>query len=465
MDAEALHAGCQTETCMSNEQQGTNLLGYIRLQPGLSRINGATILFASVTGIPFLVVINFIQPYILTAMLDIPTEQQGSISGYLAILHEIIMILLTGPAGALADRIGRRRVTTVGFMLAAVGFMIYPWATSVTGLILIRCIYAVGAAALVSGISVFLADYPQEKSRGKLIAMAGVLNGLGILLLTAIGGNLPKWLVAAGYEQISAGRLAMAAIGLIGMISGLIVYFGFKGGDLGTHDPNKQSVLKLLQLGFGAARNPRIAVSYASAFAARGDVVVIGTYVSLWGTQAGIANGLLEENALARATIIFATIQTAALITAPIIGIMNDRINRVTALVIGMGLAATGYILLGLQSTPLGAGAMGFAFVLGIGQISAILGGTTLVGQEADPKITGATIGVWNLCGAVGTMIGSLLGGLLYDWWRPGAPFLLMGGLNLVVMIAAIYVRIRYPQKESLKILESSDGRQEPDTG
>jgi predicted MFS family arabinose efflux permease len=130
-----------------------------------------------------------------------------------------------------------------------------------------------------------------------------------------------------------------------------------------------------------------------------------------------------------------------------------------------MGLAALGYILFGLQSTPLGNGAMAIAFVLGIGQISAILGGTTLVGQEADPKITGATIGVWNLCGAVGTMIGSLIGGLLYDWWRPGAPFLLMGGLNLLVMIAAIFVRIRYPQKESLNILASSDGRTEPDTG
>ncbi|MAF84556.1 MAG: MFS transporter [Gammaproteobacteria bacterium] len=438
---------------MANNSQGIKLLGYILLKPGLSKMNGATILFASVTGIPFLVVINFIQPYILTAMLDIPTAQHGSISGYLAIVHEIIMIVLTGPAGALADRIGRRRVMTVGFLLASVGLMIYPWALTITGLMFIRCLYAVGAAAMVSGISVFLADYPQEKSRGKLIAMAGVLNGVGILLLTATGGSLPKWLVAAGYEQIPAGRIAMALIGIIGLLSSLIIYFGFKNGDRGTQLQNSEPILKLLAQGFSAARNPRIAVSYASAFAARGDVVVIGTYVSLWGTQAGIADGLLEENALARATIIFATIQTAALIASPIIGIMNDRINRVTALIIGMGLAALGYILFGLQTTPLGSSAMGIAFILGIGQISAILAGTTLIGQEADPKITGATIGVWSFCGAVGTMIGSLLGGLLFDWWRPGAPFLLMGSLNLLVMIAAIYVRIRYRQEETLNIM------------
>jgi len=155
---------------------------------------------------------------------------------------------------------------------------------------------------------------------------------------------------------------------------------------------------------------------------------------------------------------------TAALITAPIIGIMNDRINRVTALIIGMGFAAIGYVMFGLQTTPLGSGAMVIAFVLGIGQISAILAGMTLIGQEADPKITGATIGVWNFCGALGTMIGSLLGGLLFDWWRPGAPFLLMGGLNLLVVIAAVYVRLRYPQKETLQIIATSGNGAEPDT-
>lgn len=447
---------------MSSEPRGIRLLGYITLKPGLNKTHGMTLLFACITGIPFLVVINFIQPYILTAILNIPTEQHGSISGYLAILHEIIMIALTGPAGALSDRIGRRRVTTAGFIIAGTGLMVYPWASSIAGLIVIRAFYAVGAAALVSGISVFLADYPAEKSRGKLIAMSGVLNGVGILLLTAIGGNLPKWLVAAGYEQIPAGRIAMGTIAAVAMISALIVYLGFRGGDRGTHTPNRQSLLQLLRQGFGAARNPRIAVSYASAFAARGDVVVIGTYVSLWGTQAGIADGMLEENALARATMIFAVVQTAALITAPIIGIMNDRINRVTALVIGMGLAAVGYIAFGLQHSPLGEGAIAIALVLGVGQISAILAGTTLVGQEADPKITGATIGVWNFCGAIGTMLGSLLGGLLYDWWRPGAPFLLMGGLNAVVMLWAVSVRLRFPQPEALQIVDTSGGPAAP---
>lgn len=440
-----------TETPHSNR-----LLRYIWLQPGLSMMNGYTFIWVCLTGIPFLVVINFIQPFILNVMLDVPTQEQGSISGYLAILHEIILIALTGPFGALSDRVGRRRILTIGYLIAAAGLLVYPWADSVAGLIAIRCFYAVGASAIVSASSVLIADYPQEKSRGKLVALTGVLNGLGILALTGAAGALPRIMVAAGFEQIPAGRIAMGVIGAVGIISALIVFIGLRGGDIGTRKPSEQSVVELLRLGFGAGRNPRIALAFASAFAARGDVVVIGTYVSLWGTQAGIAQGMTEADALLKATGIFAVIQTAALLAAPMIGIMNDRINRVSGLIFGMGLAAIGYIVFGLQANPFGAGSLPVALLLGVGQISAILAGTTLVGQEADPKITGATIGAWSFCGAVGVMFGSLLGGLLFDWWKPGAPFLLMGGLNLLVAIAAIWCRISYPQPTPLRIADPS---------
>jgi MFS family permease len=438
---------------MNTNPQTARLLGYIQLQPGIKPIPGYTVLFACLTGIPFLVIINFIQPYILTAMLDIPTRQHGSLSGYLAILHEIIMVLLTSPIGALADRVGRRRILGSGYIIAAAGLMIYPWATSVIGLMLIRCIYAVGAAAIVSSYSILLADYPQEKSRGKLIAMAGVLNGLGILIITFIGGNLPAWLVSMDFGPITAGRLALGLVGIACIISGIIVVLGLRGGDRGiASGAEKQAFRSLLRQGFGAARNPRIAVSYASAFAGRGDVVVIGTSVSLWGTPAGMARGMTEADALAKATIVFAVLQTASLLAAPLIGILNDRINRVTALVFGMTLAAIGYIAFGLQADPFSGNWLPIAIVLGIGQISAVLAGTTLIGQEADPKITGVTIGVWSFCGALGTMAGSLVGGLIYDMISPGAPFLMMGIANLIVALATYYVRIKYPQHKALDL-------------
>ena len=432
------------------------ILGYLWLQPGLSRINGYTMLWCCLTGIPFLVVINFFQPYILTAMLDVPTSEQGSVSAYLAVLHEIVMILLVGPFGALADKFGRRRIFALGFMVTAAGLMVYPFAHSLIELTLFRLVYSLGAACIVSSYSTLITDYPVEASRGKLVAMAGMLNGVGILILTGLSGLLPKMLSEMGYGPITTGRLSMAVLGSMCVVAGIVVAVGLIGGDKMSSHKDKLPFFKLMAQGIIAGRNPRIFVSFASAFAARGDVVVIGTYVSLWCTIAGVGIGMSEADALARATMVFATIQTAALIAAPILGILNDKINRVTGLVLGMGLAALGYLVFGLSENPFEGLWIIPAVLLGIGQMSAILAGTTLIGQEADPKYTGATIGVWSFFGAVGTLGGSFFGGVLFDSWRPGAPFLLMGFANLIVAFMTVYVRLRWPQEAPLRMTEST---------
>jgi len=437
---------------MSTESRSTRILGYLWLQPGLSKVNGYTMLWAMFTSIPFLVVINFFQPYILTAILNVPAAEQGATSAYLALLHEIFMIAFVGPFGALADRIGRRRIIGLGYMFCAAGLMIYPFAESVSQMAVYRLVYSFGSAMIVSCFSILLTDYPLEKSRGKFVAIAGVLNGLGILLLTVLSGLLPKILSGAGYNPVTSGKLAMAVMGTICVISGIIVAVGLIGGDRQSSRHAKQPFLQLMAKGIGSARNPRILASFMSAFAARGDVVVIGTYVSLWGSMVGVSAGLSEADALAKATGVFAVIQVAALLSAPLIGILSDRIDRVSGLIVGMGLAATGYLVFGFSSNPFDGMWYIPAAILGVGQIAAILGGTTLIGQEADPEITGATIGVWSFFGAVGTLGGSFFGGVLFDAWRPGAPFLLMGFANLAVTILAIYVRLRWPQEGPLRL-------------
>jgi len=420
-------------------------IGYIELQPGIRRRSGFTLLYAGLTGIPLLAFLNFIQPIILEVILGVPRESQAPVTANLAVLQEILLLMLVGPFGALSDRVGRRRIVATGYLLVAAGFVAYPFATSVTMLTMIRAGYAVGAAAIVSSYSAVIADYPSEKSRGKLIALLGVLNGLGIMLFGVLGGNLPKWLEAAGAGPVAASRTAMAVFAGLSAVSGAIIWFGLRGSRRPGTGATRQPLTRLLREGLGAARNPRIAVAFMSAFAARGDVVVIGTYVSLWVLQAGTARGMSPSDAQGRAGLVFGIISLAGLLTAPLLGILNDRVNRVTALIVGMALASAGYIAFGLQTDPLAGAGILIAVLLGVGQIASILAGQTLVSQEADPRITGATIGVYSFFGAIGTLVGSWVGGQLFALWRPGAPFLLMGFFNALVVVTAIVVRLRAP--------------------
>ncbi len=47
-------------------------MGFIGLQPGVSRFNGMTLIYVALTGIPFMAFINFIQPIVLEVGLGMP---------------------------------------------------------------------------------------------------------------------------------------------------------------------------------------------------------------------------------------------------------------------------------------------------------------------------------------------------------------------------------------------------------
>jgi MFS family permease len=122
----------------------------------------------------------------------VPESTQGAISGNLVFLTEIVTLLLFLPAGVLMDRIGRRGVYAAGFLVLALTYVLYPLAESVESLYLYRILYAIGVVAVAGGLSTVLADYPAERSRGKLVAIVGVLSGLGVVLISQGFGALPK---------------------------------------------------------------------------------------------------------------------------------------------------------------------------------------------------------------------------------------------------------------------------------
>ena len=73
---------------------------------------------------------------------------------------------------------------------------------------------------------------------------------------------------------------------------------------------------------------------------------------------------------------------------------------------------------------------------------SALAGGV-LIGQEAPAKSRGAVLGTYSLMGAVGIMLLTFVGGILFDRLGRTAPFTMMGCINLAVFAAALILRSR----------------------
>lgn len=182
-----------------------------------------------------------------------------------------------------------------------------------------------------------------------------------------------------------------------------------------------------------ARRNPRIALSYGSAFAACGDLFVVGSFFSLWFVRAAAAQGIDSADAIVRVGITMTAILAANLIRVRTYGVILDKISRVSGLRIAM--ATIGYGSVGLVSNPYDMKTMIPAtFILRVGEISAVVAGNALIGQEAPPRIRGAAVGVFGRVGTLGTLFATFLGGQLIDKMGYGAPFTMMACVNAIIL-------------------------------
>ena len=421
---------------------GLKYLGFW-ITPGLTRGNVRAVFFASFTTIAMIVYLSLIQPYILMEIVGISDDRQGIVTGYLAVMQEIIVIALVGFVGAWSDRVGRRRIYVLGLCALGVGYLIYPMARSELDLFVYRIPLIVGIAMGPVMLSITLQDTPQEVSRGRWLGVNNFIQGIGILLLaTLLLTRAPQWYAGLGFDSVTAGRLALWNAALICLIAAVVIRAGLSV-STGAQQ-QKENVRRQFLRGVKAGlQNPRLALAFGAAFIGRGDLIVVGLFFSLWITQYGVDQGLSTADSVAKAGMLFGIIQLSALLWALFMGVIADRVNRVTGVIIAFAFAAAGYGLMGQVQDPFSPMFIPIAVLLGIGEVSVIVAGGALVGQEARASLRGAIIGVRDLMGGVGIMFAGFLGGVVFDAIGRTAPFTMMGILNAALMALALVVRIR----------------------
>jgi MFS family permease len=417
-------------------------LGPLWFQPGITGWNFATLSYAGFSTISMISFISFIQPYLLTEILHMPAAEQGTFTGLLHSLQEALVILSTGFIGAWSDRTGRRIIFVVGFVVMALGYLIMPLADSAAQLIVFRCLFAVGTAMVPIMLSASIVDYIQERSRGRWLGISSIFTGAGAVFMALVLAKTPDMYLNAGADTINAGRYAYWTGAAMCGLAAVVLWFG-----LSRKKPiitPRGNVAAQLYAGMRAGiDNPKLMLAYCAAFIGRGDLAIVTAFFSLWISQEGADIGISTADALARAGMMYGLLQFAAMLWAPVMGYISDRVTRVTGLAIAMGLAAAGYFAMGQIEDPFGSSLLPAAILLGIGEVSVIVAAGTLMGQEAKPEIRGAIVGVYGLMGGLGIMLAMAAGGLLFDNVARTAPFTMMAIANGVLMVAALAMRGR----------------------
>ncbi|HET7013491.1 MAG TPA: MFS transporter, partial [Streptosporangiaceae bacterium] len=189
-----------------------------------------------------LFIVNLAFPYIGK---EYAGTSLGSLSWVLN-AYTIVFAAILVPAGRWADRVGRRRVFSLGLIGFTAGSLLCGLAPSVAALIGARVIQAAGAGLMVpASLSLLLSSVP-AKARSSAIGAWSAVGALGAALGPVVGGslvqlnwrwvfwiNLPVGLVAIALasrvvpdskDDKITGRPDVAGAGLLALAVGLVAF-------------------------------------------------------------------------------------------------------------------------------------------------------------------------------------------------------------------------------------------------
>jgi len=413
-------------------------VGIWELAPGVRRSNFYALLGVAFFSIGLLTLVGNLRPYLFNSMLGIPDDIQGRVSGTLDVVSEIPALLLSGLVGAASDRLGRRVIYGMGFAILGIGYLLFPFTSFNWTLYAMVFITACGASLIAAMLSAVIADYPRETSRGKLVGICFFMNGLGVATLVGLSAQLPKIYLAQGMDAMEAGRAAYWTVATLCFIPMLIVLRGLPKqapGQLSAREP----MLATLRVGLAAAGDIRVRLAYLSAAVSRASLSIISAFFFLWMVQVGKEQGMTPAEALSKGGGIFVAIQITATFWAITVISFIDRVDRVLFMAVASALACGSYIWFGLVDDPFQPAMYVAAVFLGIGEMSGILASQALIGQVAPERGRGAVIGVFTLCGSLGIFLAAIVGGTLFDAWRPSAPYIVMGAVSGVLCLYATH--------------------------
>lgn len=378
-----------------------------------------------------------IQPFFLSEVVGLSGREIGSINATIQVAAETLGLLMVVYFGYLSDRIRRTQIIYAGFIVAMFGAVLAPFSVHLGAVIgigglgfylLMRIVVFLGMGAVWPLLVTLAGDYTNYDNRPRLMARVFFMMTFGGAVLYGILMQIP----AHGGVYVVMAIPAMLALACARMVRGKLIEVA--------------PLLNVRQYPWDRVRavfsdEPRMQLSFISAFFSRSDMVFIGIFLMLWLLNEADTVGLPRTEAVSQAATLLGLVGIVMLVATPIWGKFIHHYGRVSGIAAGMAFSASGFLLFGVTTDPYSTAIMIPAILVGIGQAGCLIAPQVLAIDLTPKDLRGTLLGLFYMMGGIGVIFFVQSGGILFDTVGPHAPFVLIGIGNILVMTYALSLR------------------------
>ncbi|KAL4401732.1 transmembrane transporter [Malassezia pachydermatis] len=391
------------------------------------------------------------QSFVLTSILSL-YDDTGNITGNLALYGEITAIVFVIVWGITSDWAEKRTIYCISICIMGLPVILYPYAKNVyPDLLLMKLVFSIGSAGCTTMMVAIMIDV--SYGQGGLVAgIVGACSGLGPLFAAFELFRVPSQLSSDVEHPQESLYQAFGIIGGATIFLGIVLWFFLPRAGMYR--------LPLIHLclweGVKMMRDPRVILGYASSFFARADEIIISNFISLWLTQYYIDRGDCTVGtpcyqALGQSGVLTGISQAVALATIPLFALVSEFLPRPVGLILAGLVGAAGCFPFSFSIDPTSSYSQGFIILLAAGQYGMIICGMAHLNGDVVPKKRRGTVsGMFSFIGSVGIIIVSKVGGVLFDTWMKGAPFLLLGIGHCIVVVLSVILFPRVYRLDAL---------------
>jgi len=359
--------------------------------------------------------------------------------GLLMSSYSLMQFLVAPRLGKLSDRIGRKPILLYSLSGFVVANLVFAFADSLPMLFISRLLAGV-AAANISTAQAYIADITTEERRTQGMALIGAAFGLGFVLGPALGGLL------GGLGGNFAIGLASAFFSALSFLLALFFLAEIPEGRRKRGAGKSRWWVWLKAPGFGLAL--LLFFVYTAAFTQMETTFAVFVLQKFLAPHASLGAGNLfhlhadadleaHNQASRMVGWLFAAIGvTSVFIQGFAIRHFRRYFSEKGLVVWGGALVALGLALFTLPTRFVWMYIPAITIAFGAALYNPSL--SALVSRLAPPESQGEALGAYQSMGALGRILGPILGGFLYTSFAPSATYLIAAGMAFLVCLGAL---------------------------